>query len=80
MKTNDNYSSQSTRNHGEISRLLTAAVINEGFRKMLLSNPEMALTKGYKGESFHLSKEERTRLTSIHATSLTDFAAQIPQF
>jgi len=66
------------RSHGEISRLLTAAVINEGFRKMLLNNPEMALNKGYKGESFHLSKEERSRITSIHATSLTDFAAQIP--
>jgi len=66
------------RSHGEISRLLTAAVINEGFRKMLLTNPEMALIKGYKGESFHLSKEERSRITSIHATSLTDFAAQIP--
>ena len=75
MKTNDN-----GRNHGEISRLLTAAVINEGFRKMLLSNPELALTKGYKGESFHLSKEERTRLAAIHATNLTEFAAQIPQF
>ena len=54
MKTNDNFASQTTRNHGEISRLLTAAVINEGFRKMLLTNPELALTKGYKGESFHL--------------------------
>jgi hypothetical protein len=80
MKTNDNYGAQSMRSHGEISRLLTAAVINEGFRKMLLSNPELALTRGYKGESFHLSKEERTHLVFIRATSLTDFAAQIPQF
>jgi hypothetical protein len=75
MKTSDN---SAARSHGEISRLLTAAVINEGFRKMLLTNPELALTKGYKGESFHLSKEERSRITSIHATSLTDFASQIP--
>jgi len=75
MKANE---TSMARSHGEISRLLTAAVINEGFRKMLLTNPEMALNKGYKGESFHLSKEERSRITSIHATSLTDFAAQIP--
>ena len=75
MKTSDN---SNGRGHGEISRLLTAAVINEGFRKMLLTNPELALNRGYKGESFHLSKEERSRITSIHATSLTDFAAQIP--
>ncbi len=75
MKTGEN---SSARSHGEISRLLTAAVVNAGFRKMLLANPEMALSKGYKGESFHLSKEERSRIASIHATSLTDFAAQIP--
>jgi hypothetical protein len=77
MKTNEN---STARSHGEISRLLTAAVVNEGFRKMLLTNPELALSKGYKGETFHLSKEERNRIASIHATSLTDFAAQIPQF
>jgi hypothetical protein len=77
MKTNEN---TGVRSHSEISRLLTAAVVNEGFRKMLLTNPELALTKGYKGETFHLSKEERNRIASIHATSLTDFAAQIPQF
>jgi len=40
----------------------------------------VALAKGYKGESFHLSKEEHSHLANIHANSLTDFAAQIPQF
>jgi hypothetical protein len=78
MKTNE--SSSAYRYHGEISRVLTAAVVNEGFRKMLLSNPELALAKGYKGESFHLSMEEHSRLANIHATSLNEFAAQIPQF
>lgn len=78
MKTNE--SSPIYRNYGEISRVLTAAVVNEGFRKMLLSNPEVALAKGYKGESFHLSTEEHSHLANIHASSLTDFAAQIPQF
>ena len=78
MKTNE--SSSGYRHHDEISRVLTAAVVNEGFRKMLLSNPALALAKGYKGESFHLSTEEHSRLANIHASSLTDFAAQIPQF
>jgi hypothetical protein len=64
----------------EISRVLTAAVINENFRKLLLANPDQALTKGYRGEPFHLAKEERTRLAAIRASSLAEFAAQIPQF
>lgn len=63
----------------EISRILTAAVINENFRKLLLANPDQALTKGYRGEPFHLAKEERTRLAAIRASSLAEFAAQIPQ-
>ncbi len=64
----------------EISRILTAAVINENFRKLLLANPDKALTTGYRGEPFHLAKEERVRLTAIRANSLAEFAAQIPQF
>lgn len=64
----------------EISRILTAAVINESFRKLLLSNPDQALTKGYRGEPFHLAKEERVRVAAIRASSLAEFAAQLPQF
>jgi hypothetical protein len=78
MKTNENSMASVYRNQSEISRVLTAAVVNENFRKMLLANPEQALAKGYRGESFHLSKEERSRLAAIRATSLTEFAAQIP--
>jgi hypothetical protein len=63
----------------EISRILTAAVINENFRKLLLANPDKALTAGYRGEPFHLAKEERKQLAAIRATSLAEFAAQIPQ-
>ncbi len=62
----------------EISRILTAAVINESFRNLLLANPDQALSSGYRGVPFHLAKEERTRLASIRATSLAEFAAQIP--
>ena len=64
----------------EISRVLTAAVINEKFRKLLLANPDQALTKGYRGEPFHLANEERSRLAAIRASSLAEFAAQIPKF
>ena len=64
----------------EISRILTAAVINENFRKLLLANPDLALKKGYRGEPFNLANEERTCLAAIRASSLAEFAAQIPQF
>jgi hypothetical protein len=65
-----------TRSHYELSRLLTAAVVSESFRRLLLANPEKALSSGFKGEAFHLGKEEKSRLAAIRASSLADFAAQ----
>jgi hypothetical protein len=61
----------------EISRILTAAVINTRFRRMLLSNPAGAIAKGFGGEAFHLDFEARQYLASIQATSLEDFASQL---
>jgi len=61
----------------EISRILTAAVINTRFRQMLLSNPAGAIAMGFGGEAFHLGKEEKKYLASIQATSLADFASQL---
>jgi hypothetical protein len=63
--------------HLEISRILTAAVINRSFCNLLLTNPAKAISAGYRGQSFHLPKDERVRLVSIHASSLAEFAAQI---
>jgi hypothetical protein len=60
-----------------ISRLLTAAVINQGFRKLLLSNPEKAISSGYNGESFRLDRHEQELVLSIHATCLADFAVKV---
>ena len=69
----------STANNFEISRLLTAAVINKKFCKMLLNDPAKALDKGYYGEAFRLAKDEKEELASIHAKSLVDFAAQLTE-
>jgi hypothetical protein len=60
-----------------ISRLLAAAVINHEFRDLLLSDPEKALTQGYQGETFNLDYQERRRVLSVRAKSLTDFALQL---
>jgi len=60
-----------------LSRLITAAVINQSFRSLLLSNPEKALTTGYNGETFRLDRDERELVLSIRATSLSDFAVKV---
>jgi hypothetical protein len=65
------------RSQQEISRILTAAVINTRFRQMLLSNPARAIAMGFGGEAFHLGIEEKKCLASIQATSLADFASQL---
>jgi len=61
----------------EYSRILTAAVVNENFRKLLLTNPGVAIRKGFGGEAFHLAKDEAEQLSTIQAVSLADFARQI---
>lgn len=61
----------------EYGRILSAAVVSEQFRQLLLTNPGMALTVGFAGEKFQLNTEDRNRLTAIRATSLADFATQL---
>jgi len=61
----------------EISRLLTAAVVNQKFRQLLLSNPASALAAGYNGEAFRLADKEQDQVLSIRAQSLADFAQQL---
>ncbi len=63
--------------NAEYSRILSAAVINSGFRKMLLSDPVQAISVGYSGEKFSLRTDQKTRLAGIRADSLADFAAQL---
>jgi len=63
----------------EYSRILSAAVINSHFRQMLLNDPVKAISNGYSGEHFDINSEEKVRLSTIKATSLADFAAQLAQ-
>ncbi len=62
---------------GGISRLLAAAVVNQGFRELLLTHPDQAITEGYHGEKFPLDFDEKNLVNSIRADSLSDFATQI---
>lgn len=70
-------SEETTDNEREYSRIMTAAVVNERFRKLLLSNPSLALKSGYGGEAFNLESKESERISAIKATSLAEFARQI---
>lgn len=63
----------------EFNRLLSAAVISQRFRLLLLSNPAKALEAGYAGEFFRLPGEARRRVAAIQANSLADFAQQLNQ-
>lgn len=67
----------SNKPSANISRLITAAVINQSFRQLLLSNPEKAITTGFNGETFRLDRDEKELLLSIQATSLADFAVKV---
>jgi hypothetical protein len=77
MATPAYYRSSPPVNGREISRLLTAAVVNRRFCQMLLANPANALAHGYNGEAFLLESEARDRVLSIRAKNLADFAAQL---
>jgi hypothetical protein len=60
-----------------LSRLMTAAVVNQSFRQLLLTNPLMAMSDGYLGENFSLASDEKELVLSIQASDLTDFANQL---
>ena len=60
-----------------LSRVFSAAVVDKQFCDLLLKNPEVALSKGYLGEIFSLSREEWDLIISIRAASLPDLARQV---
>lgn len=61
----------------EYSKILTAAVVNEKFRRLLLTNPGLAIKKGFGGEVFHLGSEDTRRISAIRVTTLAEFAHQM---
>ena len=65
--------------HPEVSRLLTAAVINRSFRSMLLNDSAKAIAGGYHGERFQMGSAETHQVTSIHASTLAEFATQLAE-
>jgi hypothetical protein len=64
----------SSNDHGEVDRLMAAAVINQHFCRLLLTDPARAICEGYQGENFLLSPEEFSLLVSLNASSLAELA------
>jgi len=63
----------------EISRIVSAAVVNKHFCSNLLANPSSAISQGYCGEPFSLTAEQKERIGMIRENSLEGFAAQLAQ-
>lgn len=61
----------------EFSRLLSAAVVNDQFRSMLLFDPASAVLGGYEDERFAFDRRDIEKLSAIRASSLREFAAQL---
>jgi len=70
---------QEQKRQAEISRVISAAVVNRQFCQSLLANPHKTLQSGFAGEMFHLPEEESRRIGAIRAASLAEFAAQLAQ-
>ena len=62
----------------KLNRLMAAAVVNQRFRKILLTNPANAL-QGYGHERFGFTPTERELILSIRAMTLEEFADQAQQ-
>jgi hypothetical protein len=63
----------------EVSRLLTAAIISQSFRSMLLNDSAKAIASGYHGERFQMGSAEKQLVTSIQASTLAEFATQLAE-
>ncbi len=57
--------------HASLSQVIGTALIDDGFRRVLLRNPREALA------TFDLASDELSALTRIQARTLEQFAAQL---
>jgi hypothetical protein len=73
----ESYQPQQRHCSSELSRILTAAVINKRFQQKLLKDPIHAIDSGYGSEHFQLSSRERSLVAGIKANSIEDFASQL---
>lgn len=61
----------------DLNRLIAAAVIDREFCALLLTNPLRAIGEGYYGEYFQFSPETQAHISTIKASSLSEFARKL---
>ena len=66
--------------HGELYRLISAAIVDPIFRSRLVENPIEAIRLGYLDQSFSLTREEQELLASIRANDFPNFSQCIHQW
>lgn len=66
--------------HKSLNQLLCAALVNNQFRELLLSEPAEAIDAGCLGNHFHLSPDEFNFMVNIHASSLENLANQVHNY
>jgi hypothetical protein len=76
-ESQDVYNPIYTTSTQELNRVLSAAIVSPTFCKLLLKDPQVAISKGYQGETFHLNADERNCILSIKAPDLASFANQV---
>jgi len=69
----------SEASNSEWSRIISAAVVNQQFRKQLLLSPCAAVSKGYCGELFNLTDAQKDKIASLAGSSMEEFALQLAQ-
>lgn len=62
---------------GALSRLLSAAIVDEEFRNRLLTEPLSVIADGYNGESFFLGNQVLEAMVTIKAKNLADFVSKL---
>lgn len=72
----DRLSGQRNREQ-EISRLLSAALVNQRFAALLLDHPGRALAEGYQGSRFGFSAADSQAIALIRAASIQEFAIEL---
>lgn len=70
---------KSSAERSGLHRLFSAAIVNRQFREKLLAEPEKAVAGGYLGQTFALSEQEKTIISNVRASDLTDFAQKVNQ-
>jgi hypothetical protein len=61
----------------EYSRIISAAVVSQQFRKKLLSDPVKAISSGYCNEKFKITANEMRQIKMIRAKTLEEFADKL---